>query len=107
MKLDPQEIVRANEYIENNGLRVTHFRYHNLDGTYQNKGGMTVVWKDSKPGRLFTISTALCNESDIFSRNIGRVLAVQNYEQGHRVQLMKSNFHTAYETICQLFLIEV
>lgn len=105
MKVDREEIMRVNEYLKENHLRLTHFRYYKNDGTLNNRGGMTVVWKDNKAGRLFPVSTAICNSNDIFSRDVGRVLATQNYEQGHIIQLMADPFMNCFQTICRIFIV--
>ena len=104
MNIDRDEIARINEYLKENRLRLTHFRYYKVDGTLDNRGGMTVVWKDNKAGRLFSISTAICNNNDIFSRDIGRVLATQNYEQGHIIQLMADKYDNCFQILCRIFI---
>ena len=104
MKIEKTEVVRINEYIKEHKLRVTHFRHITKDGNLNNRGGMTVVWKDNKPGRLFPASTAICNNKDIFSREIGRTLAVQNFEAGHIIQLMADRNKNCFQTLCQIFI---
>ncbi len=104
MKVDREEIARINEYLKENRLRLTHFRYYKDDGTLNNRGGMTVVWKDNKAGRLFPVSTAICNSKDIFSRDIGRVLAAQNYERGHIIHLMTDRYDNCFQTLCRIFV---
>lgn len=103
MKIDPVEVARINEYIKEHKLKVTHLRYFDFYGDIKNRGGMTVVWKNNKPGRLFPVSTAVCRDDEIFSRTIGRVVAVQNFENGYTVNLMSGRNKSCFQTLSQLF----
>ncbi len=98
------ENARINEFISINKLKLTHFRYSDGNGILNNRGGMTVIWREIKPGRVFSVATAICNKNDIFSKTMGKIIATQNFEQGHVIYLMADKYYTCYGIISKIFI---
>ena len=78
--------------------------YH-FDRTDPTTGGYTIAYRPSyyagrKPGKMVDVAVAYCSEGDIFSKKIGRDLAINNFREGMIVQVPALMYGDDYLHTC-------
>lgn len=66
--------------------------YH-FDRQFPIMGGYTIAYRPSQGyvgryhGKMVDVAVAYCSEGDVFSKKIGRELAIRNFRQGKYIQV--------------------